>query len=112
MRMHMGIDIEAPPETAWTYLVEPGEAMSWYTMFTVFNWTNDERGPGATFYWEEDVRGKTHWNQRSRRSRTSERPGPTPRTSTHLLPLTARMRGGRMPKSYPTRQRNSGVFRN
>ena len=45
MRMHMGIDIEAPPETVWTYLIEPEKAMSWYTMLTVFNWTNEERVP-------------------------------------------------------------------
>ena len=68
MRMHMGIDIEAPPEVVWTYLVEPEKAMSWYTMLTVYDWTNEERGPGATFYWEEEVRGKTYWN----RFRTTE----------------------------------------
>jgi uncharacterized protein YndB with AHSA1/START domain len=62
MRMHMGIDIEAPPEIVWPYLVEPEKAMSWYTMLTVFDWTDEDRGPGATFYWEEEVRGKTYWN--------------------------------------------------
>lgn len=62
MRMQMGIDIEAPPELVWTYLVEPDKAMSWYTMLTTFDWTDDQRGPGATFYWEEDVRGKIYAN--------------------------------------------------
>ena len=62
MRMQMGVDIEAPPQVVWTYLVEPDKAMSWYTMLTTYDWTDDRRGPGATFYWEEDVRGKIYSN--------------------------------------------------
>lgn len=68
MRVKMGVDIEAPPETVWSYLIEPEKAMQWYEMLTVFEYTTEERGLGATFYWEEDVRGKTYWN----RFRTTE----------------------------------------
>ncbi len=62
MKVHMGIDIEAPAETVWPYLVEPDKAMQWYDMLKVFEWSGDERGPGAAFYWEEEVRGKTYSN--------------------------------------------------
>ena len=60
MRVHMGVDIEAPPQTVWPYLVEPEKAMQWYEMLKVFRYTSEERGPGATFYWEEEVRGTTY----------------------------------------------------
>ena len=62
MRVHLGVDIEAPPETVWSYLVEPEKVMQWYDMLEVFEYTNEERGPGSTFYWEEDVRGKIYRN--------------------------------------------------
>lgn len=62
MRVHMGVDIEAPPEVVWTYLVEPEKAMQWFDSLKVFEYTSDDTGPGATFYWEEVVRGKTYWN--------------------------------------------------
>jgi uncharacterized protein YndB with AHSA1/START domain len=62
MRVHLGVDIEAPPETVWSYLVEPEKAMQWYDMLEVFEYTTEERGPGSTFYWEEEVRGKIYWN--------------------------------------------------
>ena len=62
MRMHMGVNIEAPPEAVWPYLIEPDKAMQWYDMLKVFDYTSDERGTGATFYWEEEVRGKIYSN--------------------------------------------------
>ncbi len=62
MRVHMGVDIEAPPEVVRSYLVEADKAMQWYDMLKVFEWSGDERGPGAAFYWEEEVRGKTYAN--------------------------------------------------
>lgn len=61
MRMHMSVDIDAPPETVWPFLVEPEKAMQWYDMLKVFEYTG-EPGPEATFYWEEEVRGKIYWN--------------------------------------------------
>lgn len=62
MRVHMGVDIEAPPETVWPYLVEPDKTMQWYDMLEVFEYTSEEGLPDTTFYWEEDVRGKIYWN--------------------------------------------------
>ena len=62
MKVHMTVDIEAPPERVWPFLVEPEKTMSWYTMLEKFEYTSDERGPGSTFYWEEDVRGTIYWN--------------------------------------------------
>ncbi len=62
MQVQMSVDIEAPPESVWPYLVEPEKAMEWYTMLKKFEYTNGEGGPDSTFYWEEDVRGKIYSN--------------------------------------------------
>jgi uncharacterized protein YndB with AHSA1/START domain len=40
MRVHLGVDIEAPPETVWSYLVEPEKAMQWYDMLEVFEYSS------------------------------------------------------------------------
>ena len=32
MHVEMAVDIEAPPNKVWPYLVEPDKAMEWYTM--------------------------------------------------------------------------------
>jgi len=62
MQVQMSVDIEAPPEKVWPYLVEPEKTMEWYTMLKKFEYTNGEGGPDSTFYWEEDVRGKIYSN--------------------------------------------------
>ena len=62
MQMSMSVDIEAPPEKVWPFLVEPDKAMQWYTMLKKFEYTSDEPGPDSTFYWEEEVRGKIYSN--------------------------------------------------
>ncbi len=62
MRVHMGVDIQAPPEVVWSYLVAPAKAKQWHDMLTVYRWDSDERGPDAAFYWEEQVRGRTYSN--------------------------------------------------
>ena len=62
MHERMSVDIEALPENVWPYLVEPGKAMQWYTSLKKFEYTDDERGPDSTFYWEEEVRGKIYSN--------------------------------------------------
>jgi uncharacterized protein YndB with AHSA1/START domain len=58
----MSIDINAPPAKVWPYLVEPDKTMQWYTMLKKFEYTSENRGMDATFYWEEDVRGKIYSN--------------------------------------------------
>ena len=62
MHEQMAVDIEAPPENVWPYLVEPDKTMQWYTSLKKFEYTSEERGPDSTFYWEEDVRGKVYSN--------------------------------------------------
>ena len=56
MLVRMSVDIDAPPEAVWPYLVEPEKAKHWFTMLTVYEWTSDPpEGLGSTFYWEEQV---------------------------------------------------------
>jgi len=62
MKVTMAVDIKAPPEHVWPFLVDPEKAKSWYIMLKTFEYTNDQRGVGSTFYWEEDVRGKIYEN--------------------------------------------------
>lgn len=62
MRVHMGVDIEAPPEAVWPYLIDPEKTMQWFDSLEVFEYTNGGPGADATFYWEEVVRGKTYSN--------------------------------------------------
>ena len=62
MKVSMSVDIDAPPERVWPYLIEPEKTMSWYTSLQKFDYTSDRPGPDSTFYWEEDVRGKIYWN--------------------------------------------------
>jgi len=62
MQMTMSVDIDAPSEKVWPFLVEPDKAMQWYTMLKKFEYTSDETGPDSTFYWEEEVRGKIYSN--------------------------------------------------
>lgn len=57
----MSVDINAPPEKVWPYLVDPEKTMSWYTMLKKFDYTNGKSGGmGANFYWEEMVRGRIY----------------------------------------------------
>ena len=44
MHVQMPIDINAPPEKVWPYLVEPDKTMQWYTMLKKFEYTNENRG--------------------------------------------------------------------
>ena len=62
MKSQMAVDIKAPPEKVWPYLVEPDKTMQWYTMLKKFEYTGEGAGPDSTFYWEEEVRGKTYSN--------------------------------------------------
>ncbi len=60
MHVHMSVDIEAPPEKVWPYLVEPDKTMQWYSVLKKFHYTSEKAGPDSTFYWEQEVRGKTY----------------------------------------------------
>jgi len=62
MHVQMSIDINALPAKVWPYLVEPEKTKQWYGMLKKFEYTSKKRGVDATFYWEEDVRGKIYSN--------------------------------------------------
>ena len=56
MLVSMSVDIDAPPENVWPYLVEPEKAKQWFTLLKVYEWTSEQKGGlGSTFYWEELV---------------------------------------------------------
>lgn len=61
MLVRMSVDIEAPPEKVWPYLVEPEKAKQWFTLLKVFKYTSDKHeGVGSTFYWEEEAAGRLY----------------------------------------------------
>ena len=61
MRVVGTVEINAPPEAVWPYLVEPEKCMQWFDNLKVYRWDGDERGVGATFFWEE-LSGKTTYD--------------------------------------------------
>ena len=59
MLVSMSVDIKAPPEKVWPYLVEPEKTMQWFTALKKFEWTSEEHsGVGSTFYWYEEASGR------------------------------------------------------
>ena len=58
MLVSMSIDIGAPPEEVWPYLVEPDKTMEWFTALKRFDWTSEPGGVGSTFYWLEEASGR------------------------------------------------------
>ena len=65
MRVSMSVEIDAPPEVIWPYLVEPEKTrawfagahsstgMSWAVSAESFEWTSEPGGVGSTFRWFE-----------------------------------------------------------
>ena len=54
MKVQGSIDIAAPPQKIWPYLVEPEKIMKWVVTYQKFEYTGAQRsGVGATFYLEE-----------------------------------------------------------
>ncbi len=61
MLVSMSVDIQAPPEKVWPYLVEPEKTMQWFTALKVFEYTSKQHaGVGSTFYWKEEASGRTY----------------------------------------------------
>ncbi|MGY5858583.1 MAG: SRPBCC family protein [Candidatus Thorarchaeota archaeon] len=59
MRVRDSIEIDAPPEKVWPYLVEPSKTMQWFTPLKKFEYTSEHQGgPESTFYWEELASGR------------------------------------------------------
>ena len=54
MRIQRAIEIAAPPEKIWPFLVEPEKIMQWFTLLKKFEYTGEQRsGVGTSFYYEE-----------------------------------------------------------
>ncbi len=58
MKVQRSIDIVAPPEKIWPFLVKPGRIIKWCITFKKFEYTSERRsGVGTTFYVEEKAGG-------------------------------------------------------
>lgn len=54
MHVQKSIEIQAPPEQIWPYLVEPAKVMHWCITFKQFAYTTDQQsGVGTPVYIEE-----------------------------------------------------------
>ena len=61
MYVRMTVDIEAPPEVVWPYLVVPEKTIQWFTALKVFEYTSEAQGGvGSTFYWLEEAAGRKY----------------------------------------------------
>ncbi len=59
MQVQRSIEIKAPPEKIWPWLIEPDKIMKWFTLLKKFEYTGEKRsGPGTTFYYEEKSGGQ------------------------------------------------------
>ena len=58
MRVQKSIEIAAPPEKIWPFLVEPEKILKWCITFKKFEYTREQRsGVGTPFYIEEKAAG-------------------------------------------------------
>jgi uncharacterized protein YndB with AHSA1/START domain len=58
MEAQGSIDIAAPPEKVWPFLVEPDLILKWYTLLSDFRYTGEQHaGVGATFHFDEKAAG-------------------------------------------------------
>ena len=54
MRVENSIEIAAPAEKIWPFLIEPEKILKWFTLLQKFEYTGDKKsGAGTTFYYEE-----------------------------------------------------------
>jgi len=54
MKLQRSVEIAAPPEKIWPYLVEPEKIIKWFTFLKKFEYTSKRcGGVGTTFYYEE-----------------------------------------------------------
>jgi uncharacterized protein YndB with AHSA1/START domain len=57
----MSVDIKAPPEKVWPYLVEPEKCKQWFTALKIFEYTSESHeGVGSTCYWKEEASGRIY----------------------------------------------------
>jgi uncharacterized protein YndB with AHSA1/START domain len=58
MKVQKSIEIAAPPDKIWPFLIEPEKILKWCITFLKFEYTGEERsGVGTTFYLEEKAGG-------------------------------------------------------
>lgn len=58
MKVEKSIEIAAPPDKIWPFLVEPEKILKWCITFLKFEYTGEQRsGVGTTFYLEEKAGG-------------------------------------------------------
>ena len=58
MKVQDSIEIAAPPEKVWPYLVQPEKILEWCLTFKRFEYTgNQQSGAGTAFYVEEKAGG-------------------------------------------------------
>jgi len=61
MLVSMSVDINAPPDKVWPFLVEPEKTMQWFPLVKKFEYTSEPPyGVGTTFYWYEEAAGRTY----------------------------------------------------
>jgi uncharacterized protein YndB with AHSA1/START domain len=59
MKVQRSIEVGAPPEKVWPFLVEPEKILKWFNLLRKFEYTGDKRrGAGTTFYYEEKSSGQ------------------------------------------------------
>jgi uncharacterized protein YndB with AHSA1/START domain len=92
MRVERSIEIAAPPEKIWPFIVEPEKILKWIITFQKFEYTTEQNsGVGTPFYVEEKAGGPlmkinftvTEWVENKK--------------------LAAKMVSGNMVKSYEMR---------
>ena len=60
MRVQKSIEIAAPPEKVWPFMIEPEKILEWYIPLKKFEYTSKRRKEvGAPFYFEEKTTGGT-----------------------------------------------------
>jgi uncharacterized protein YndB with AHSA1/START domain len=60
MYVTKSVEIEAPPERVWTFLVEPDRAKQWFHALKEYEWTSEPGGVGSTFTWLEEASGRKY----------------------------------------------------
>ncbi len=59
MKVQRSIEIAAPPEKIWPFLVEPDKILKWFYLLLKFEYTGEQRsGVSTTFYYEEKSAGR------------------------------------------------------
>jgi uncharacterized protein YndB with AHSA1/START domain len=59
MEVQRSIEIAAPPEKVWPFLIEPEKILKWFNLLRKFEYTSEQRsGVDTTFYYEEKSGGQ------------------------------------------------------